>query len=55
MNNEKIKPTTVVYINSELMGIGDDKLGDLLMSNFLSTLDDFVREVSHITLSEWRG
>ena len=50
MNIKKIKPTKVIYINSELMGLGDDKLGDLLMSNFLSTVSDFVREVSHILL-----
>ncbi len=50
MKNEKIKSTTVIYINSELMGFGDDKLGDLLMGNFLSTLGDFVKEVSHILL-----
>lgn len=50
MENDKIKPTTVIYINSELMGFGDEKLGTLLMRNFLSTLGDFVNEVSHILL-----
>jgi len=50
MENEKIKSTTVIYINSELMGLGDEKLGVLLMSNFLSTLGEFVKEVSHILL-----
>lgn len=50
MNNEQMKPATVIYINSEIMGLGDEKLGELLMGNFLSTLGDFVREVSHILL-----
>lgn len=43
-------PKTVIYINSERMGSGDDGLGTLLIGTFLSTLGDFVREVSHILL-----
>ena len=40
----------VVYINSDKMGSGDDALGSKLMTIFLSTLADFVPEVSHIAL-----
>ena len=50
MDTDKRKSSTVIYINSELMGSGDEKLGDILMSTFLSTLGDFVKEVSHILL-----
>ena len=50
MENDQTKSTAVIYINSELMGIGNEELGALLMSNFLSTLGDFVKEVSHILL-----
>lgn len=41
---------TIVYINSEFMGSGDDVLGELLMGNFLSTMGDFVNDISHILL-----
>ena len=44
------KPAVAVYINSESIGAGDDALGTLLMGNFLSTLGDFVPQVSHILL-----
>lgn len=50
MQSVKGKVQTVVYINSEKMGEGDAELGKLLMGTFLSTLGDFVREVSHILL-----
>jgi len=50
MNSDIEKQKTVVYINSENMGAGDDGLGGLLMGTFLSTLEDFAREVSHILL-----
>lgn len=46
----EIKPKTVIYINSEQMGSGDNELGTQLMGTFLSTLGDFVKEVSHILL-----
>lgn len=50
MESKMKQSFTVIYINSEFMGNGDDGLGDLLMGNFLSTLGDFVKEVSHILL-----
>ncbi|MDW7772279.1 MAG: sulfurtransferase-like selenium metabolism protein YedF [Desulfobulbaceae bacterium] len=43
-------PATVVYINSDHMGRGDDELGALLMGNFLTTLGDFLHDVSHLLL-----
>jgi len=46
----RIEGKVAVYINSEIMGSGDDELGTLLMGNFLSTLGDFVKDVSHILL-----
>ncbi len=50
MEKEKKQVTTVLYINSEMMGGRDDELGAILMGNFLSTLGDFVKDVSHILL-----
>lgn len=48
--NDRKKPKTVIYINSERMGCGDDELGSMLMGTFLSTLGDFVKEISHVLL-----
>jgi len=42
--------TTVVYINSAVMGNGDDKLGANLMGVYLDTLSNFARELSHVIL-----
>ncbi len=50
MENNKTYAATVVYINSEFMGSGNDILGELLMGNFLSTMGDFVNDISHILL-----
>lgn len=50
MDNNKKCAATVVYINSEFIGSGDDVLGELLMGNFLSTMGDFVNDISHILL-----
>lgn len=50
MEKEPGTATTVIYINSELMGSGDDGLGEKLLGNFLSTLGDFVQNISHILL-----
>lgn len=50
MESNSEKPTTVLYINSENMGAGDDALGSLLMGTFLSTAGDFARDISHILL-----
>jgi selenium metabolism protein YedF len=47
---EKRNPDTVIYINSDFMGKGDNGLGALLMGNFLSTLGDFMQEITHILL-----
>lgn len=46
----EINSKTVIYINSEQMGSGDDGLGAQLMGTFLSTLGDFVKDISHILL-----
>ena len=45
-NNDKI----VVYINSEIMGRGDDELGANLMTVYLDTLGNFATDISHIIL-----
>ncbi len=50
MTTQVTEAGTVIYINSEFMGRGDDKLGAMLMGNFLSTLGDFVKDISHILL-----
>ncbi len=50
MNTNKRENQMVIYINSELMGSGEDGLGKKLMGNFIATLGDFVQEVSHIAL-----
>ena len=50
MDHNSNKPATVIYINAEIIGGGDQELGAILMRNFLSTLGDFVRHVSHILL-----
>jgi selenium metabolism protein YedF len=39
---------TVVYISSESMGRGDEKLGAILMAAFLDTLAQFKDELSHV-------
>jgi selenium metabolism protein YedF len=40
----------VVYINSAIMGRGDDQLGANLMSVYLDTLGNFAPDISHVIL-----
>lgn len=40
----------VVYINSEVLGRGDDTLGANLMTVYLDTLANFAPDISHIIL-----
>ncbi len=47
--NEKI-PRVVVYINSHLLGGGDDVLGSFLMKSFLKTLLDLETKPSRLIL-----
>lgn len=42
--------STVVYISSETLGRGDDRLGATLMKAFLDTLSQFADKVSHVIL-----
>jgi len=44
------KGAMVVYINSEVMGQGDDELGRILMGAYLETLSHFAKRISHIIL-----
>ncbi len=46
---EKIKKV-VVYINSHLLGIGEDALGVILMRSFLKTLMDLEKKPSRVIL-----
>jgi len=46
---EKIKKV-VVYINSHLLGIGDEALGAILMRSFLKTLMDLEKKPSRLIL-----
>jgi selenium metabolism protein YedF len=46
---EKIKKV-VVYINSHLLGIGDEALGAVLMRSFLKTLMDLKKKPSRLIL-----
>jgi selenium metabolism protein YedF len=46
---EKIKKT-VVYINSHLLGVGDEALGTVLMRSFLKTLMDLEKKPSRLIL-----
>jgi selenium metabolism protein YedF len=41
---------TVVYLNSPVMGRGDDTLGEKLLGVFLDTLGNFAPQVSHLVL-----
>jgi len=47
--DEKIKKV-VVYINSHLLGIGDELLGAILMRSFLKTLMDLEKKPSRLIL-----
>ncbi len=47
--NEKIKKV-VVYINSHLLGVGDESLGAILMRSFLKTLMDLEKKPSRLIL-----
>ena len=40
----------VIYINSAVMGRGDDKLGANLMGVYLDTLANFATDISHVIL-----
>ena len=40
--------TMVVYISSEGMGKGDEKLGQILMTAYLDTLSQFAKNISHL-------
>ena len=42
--------TGVVYINSDLLGIGDEALGSFLMKAFLKTLSDLEKKPDHLIL-----
>jgi len=41
---------SVVYLNSDVMGLGDDALGARLLGVFLDTLAHFAPRVSHLIL-----
>ena len=41
---------TVVYINSQLLGVGDESLGAILMRSFLKTLMDLEKKPSRLIL-----
>ncbi len=54
-SREQIKPEAingglVIYINSAVMGRGDDKLGANLMAVYLDTLANFATDISHVIL-----
>lgn len=54
-SSEQTKPATkngslVIYINSEVMGRGDNKLGANLMGVYLDTLANFATDISHVIL-----
>ncbi len=54
-SGEQAKPETrngglVIYINSAVMGRGDDKLGANLMGVYLDTLANFATDISHVIL-----
>ncbi|MCK4837502.1 MAG: sulfurtransferase-like selenium metabolism protein YedF [Desulfobulbaceae bacterium] len=40
----------VIYINSDVMGRGDDQLGANLMGVYLDTLANFATDISHVIL-----
>ncbi|HSB04833.1 MAG TPA: sulfurtransferase-like selenium metabolism protein YedF [Thermodesulfobacteriota bacterium] len=46
---EKVK-TVVVYINSDLLGVGDEGLGSFLMKAFLNTLLDLEKKPDRLIL-----
>jgi selenium metabolism protein YedF len=47
---EKKLQKVVVYINSHLMGIGEEALGEILMRSFLKTLVDIEKKPSRLIL-----
>lgn len=47
---EKRPPKVAVYINSHLLGIGDEALGAILMRSFLKTLLEMERQPSRLIL-----
>ncbi len=50
-NNNSLQSTSLtVYINSELMGKGDDELGKVLMGAYMETLTNFAGQITHIML-----
>lgn len=49
MGDERVKKV-VVYINSHLLGIGDEALGAILMRSFLKTLVDLEKRPSRLIL-----
>ena len=44
------KKNMVIYITSEFMGQGSDKLGQILMNAYFETISHFATEISHIVL-----
>ena len=44
------KGSIFVYVSSDKMGRGDDKLGDILMAAYFETLAHFARDITHIAL-----
>jgi hypothetical protein len=40
----------VVYLNSAVLGRGDDEPGGNLLAIYLDTLGDFARDISHVIL-----
>jgi selenium metabolism protein YedF len=47
---EKKGKEVVVYINSDLLGVGDEALGSFLMKAFLKTLLDLEKKPDHLIL-----
>lgn len=54
-SNEQVKTTSqneriTIYINSAVLGRGDDELGANLMAVYLDTLGNFAPSISHVIL-----
>jgi selenium metabolism protein YedF len=50
LNLARKKEKVVVYINSHLLGVGEDRLGSILMRSFLKTLLDLETKPSRLIL-----